>query len=371
MKLYKIVGLILESEEMPVRYEVFRCREAGEYPAEKKLKIIYRPDARMHEPFDAAAEASGLSIGRTGSGWIYEDRETGCVMRTDDAYSRAELSSNVKDHPALWGFLLQLFIECRLLDEGVITLHSSCVECRGKAYAFSGPPGCGKSTRALEWVKELDARFISGDRPAVDVKGKRVYGIPWDGKEQIFSSAEVPAGAVLVVRRAHFTRLRHLSPKQARDFLAGQIFIPMWDSERAAEAMILLIRLSGTIPVYRLFCDMGSEGAKETGNILFENEEKILEESKDMKLNDGFVLKSVAGENIIMPVGGNIARFNGTVILNEVSAFIVKQLEKGPVGKDDMLELILGEYEVDRETASEDLDELAEKLCGMGVISIE
>ena len=89
-----------------------------------------------------------------------------------------------------------------------------------------------------------------------------------------------------------------------------------------------------------------------------------------MRLNEGFVLKSMAGENVIMPSGGKIAQFNGTVILNEVSAFIVKQLQHGPLSREDLLELVLAEYEVDRETAAKDLDELADKLSGMGVVSM-
>ena len=89
-----------------------------------------------------------------------------------------------------------------------------------------------------------------------------------------------------------------------------------------------------------------------------------------MKLNDGFVLKNMAGESVIIPTGANIVKFSGTVILNEVSAFIVQQIQDGNTGREELLGRILCEYEVDRETAAADLDELLEKLCGMGVISI-
>ena len=149
-----------------------------------------------------------------------------------------------------------------------------------------------------------------------------------------------------------------------------QIFIPMWDSDRAMEAMVLLSRFLTRTSVFRLFCNQDAAAAKETRSILFDHKEKIRKESEDMRLNEGFVLKSMAGEYVIMPVGSNIAAFDGMVILNEVSAFIIKQLEKGDISREDLLELVLDEYEVDRETAKADLDELSDKLLGIGVITI-
>ena len=88
-----------------------------------------------------------------------------------------------------------------------------------------------------------------------------------------------------------------------------------------------------------------------------------------MKLNDGFVLKSMAGEYELMPTGENIARFNGSVLLNEVSAFILRQLEAGPVSKEDLIDLVLAEYDADRETVTKDLEELVQSLTEMGVVT--
>ena len=86
-----------------------------------------------------------------------------------------------------------------------------------------------------------------------------------------------------------------------------------------------------------------------------------------MKLNDGFVLKSMAGEYVLMPTGENIAKFNGSVLLNEVSAFVIRQLEAGPLGIEDLTDLVLQEYDADRETVKQDLEELMENLTTMGV----
>ena len=41
-----------------------------------------------------------------------------------------------------------------------------------------------------------------------------------------------------------------------------------------------------------------------------------------MKAKTGFVLRKVVDEQILMPVGDNIGQFNGTVLMNDVSAFV-------------------------------------------------
>lgn len=46
-----------------------------------------------------------------------------------------------------------------------------------------------------------------------------------------------------------------------------------------------------------------------------------------------FVLRKVAGENILVPVGNTALTFNGLVTLNESGAFLWKHMEKTGQGK--------------------------------------
>ncbi len=86
-----------------------------------------------------------------------------------------------------------------------------------------------------------------------------------------------------------------------------------------------------------------------------------------MKAKNGFVLRKVVDEQILMPVGDNIGQFNGTVLMNDVSAFVWEKMQE-PVTKEELLQAVLSEFEVDEETASRDLDELLEKFTGLGII---
>lgn len=265
--------------------------------------------------------------------------------------------------------LIRTAFECRFCYEGVVSLHAACVENGECAVAFTGKSGMGKSTRAKAWVDGLGFEFISGDRPAVRLEkdGSMACGMPWDGKEQIFRDVERPLKAIMEVRRSSANYIRRLSFDQARQLLMQQSFVPMWDTDAAVMAMANVRALVKKTPVYRVFCGPTAEDAREIYDILFNHPEQIKEEKEDMKIKNGFVLRNVVDEFIVMPTGDNIARFDGAVVLNEVSAFVFKQLHNA-VSREDLLEAMLAEYEVDRETAGKDLDELLKSFVQMGLL---
>ncbi|MGM9889483.1 MAG: PqqD family protein [Floccifex porci] len=76
-----------------------------------------------------------------------------------------------------------------------------------------------------------------------------------------------------------------------------------------------------------------------------------------MHIKEGFILRRVAGQDVVIPMGDNIADFNGIITLNETAAFLWKNLQQD-ITKEDLLNCLLQEYEIDREKAAEDLDGL-------------
>lgn len=287
--------------------------------------------------------------------------------RKMDAYV-AELTAGETEGSPI-RFLLRTAFECRFCYEGIVSLHAACVEVDDFAVAFTGPSGMGKSTRAAAWIKALGAQLISGDRPAVRIEenGSVACGVPWDGKEQIFRDVEKPLRCILEVRRSKSNYLRRLNREQARKLIIQQSFMPMWDTDAAFMAMTNVSALIRSTPVYRLFCGPDEDAAQVIYDILVNHPELIREEAKDMRIKEGFVLRNVMDEFIVMPTGDNIAKFDGAVVLNEVSAFIYKLLETG-MSREDLLIAILNEYDVDEATASADLDALLNKLNDMGVL---
>ena len=265
--------------------------------------------------------------------------------------------------------LLRTAFECIMIYNSRISLHSACIDVGGEAIAFTGVSGMGKSTRASAWISANNAEFISGDRPTLHLSSDGIiaYGVPWDGKEQIFRAVDRRLKAILDVRRSDTDYLRKLTPEQAQSVLMKQIFIPMWDTNAAVTAIINIRKLSKSVPVYRVFCGPDEKNASNIRRILYENPEEILEAAKDMKIKENFVLRNVADEYIVMPTGNNIAKFDGAVALNEVSAFIFEKLQN-PMSKEDLVTALLNEYDVDAQTAAKDVDALISKFEEMGII---
>ncbi|MBE7055162.1 MAG: PqqD family protein [Ruminococcaceae bacterium] len=79
-----------------------------------------------------------------------------------------------------------------------------------------------------------------------------------------------------------------------------------------------------------------------------------------MKIKDGYLLRSVAGKNIVVSVGGNLD-FNGMLTLNDTGVFFWNLLQKSTT-KEEMLNAVLFEYDVDKEEAKKDIDEFIMKL---------
>ena len=69
-----------------------------------------------------------------------------------------------------------------------------------------------------------------------------------------------------------------------------------------------------------------------------------------MQIKDGYLLREVAGNIIVVPVGEASMDFNGMINLNESGAFLWKLLEKGADAKTLLNELVC-EYDVSEEQA--------------------
>jgi len=81
-----------------------------------------------------------------------------------------------------------------------------------------------------------------------------------------------------------------------------------------------------------------------------------------MFISKNYILKEVAGNKIIVPVGSASIDFNSVIHLNDVGAFIFESLQKQNLSLDEIVKLICNEYEVDKNVAYADAKEFCEKL---------
>ena len=80
-----------------------------------------------------------------------------------------------------------------------------------------------------------------------------------------------------------------------------------------------------------------------------------------MKLKEGFMLKKILDDYIVVPTGDNIVDFAVAVSLNETGAFLWKQLESEKSVL-ELAEALAGEYGVTADEVSGDVLEFIELL---------
>lgn len=80
-----------------------------------------------------------------------------------------------------------------------------------------------------------------------------------------------------------------------------------------------------------------------------------------MKLNENYVLKTVAGTPVVVPVGDAISNIKGMITLNGPAEFIWKALEQGK-GFEDIVAGLKVEYDAPEEVLRADLTAFIDKL---------
>lgn len=72
------------------------------------------------------------------------------------------------------------------------------------------------------------------------------------------------------------------------------------------------------------------------------------------RANDQFVVRTIAGETLLIPVGVATQDFNGMVLLNETGAFLWEALQE-PKTEEALAAALVDAFETDPETALSDI----------------
>lgn len=87
-----------------------------------------------------------------------------------------------------------------------------------------------------------------------------------------------------------------------------------------------------------------------------------------MHIKPGFMLRSMGEDHIVIGEGLAQVNFNSILSLNESAAFLWENLEGKEFTVEDMVRLLMEEYEVDEELATRDALSLAETWKDQGVV---
>ncbi len=79
-----------------------------------------------------------------------------------------------------------------------------------------------------------------------------------------------------------------------------------------------------------------------------------------MKLKDGFILRTVAGETVVLPTG-DTTNFDMMITLNDTGRFLWEHLAVG-TEKEELVKALLGEYDVTEEQATKSVEDFTARL---------
>ena len=87
-----------------------------------------------------------------------------------------------------------------------------------------------------------------------------------------------------------------------------------------------------------------------------------------MKIKEGYILREVAGNFVVLPIGQATLDFNGMISLNATGAFLFDLLKEDTT-EEKLLEEMLNTYDIDEATAKKDIADFVEKIKGAGIIA--
>ena len=87
-----------------------------------------------------------------------------------------------------------------------------------------------------------------------------------------------------------------------------------------------------------------------------------------MRIKEGFTLRTICGEHIVIGEGLSQVNFNRMLSLNKTAAYLWEQLKGKAFTADDAVSLLFDRYEVTTEQARSDVQQLFKEWKEQGVL---
>ncbi|MCQ2064943.1 MAG: PqqD family protein [Bacteroidaceae bacterium] len=87
-----------------------------------------------------------------------------------------------------------------------------------------------------------------------------------------------------------------------------------------------------------------------------------------MKIKEGFRMRKLGRENIVVPEGLQQVNFNRMIVLNETAAFLWQEVQNREFDADTLRDLLLENYEVSPQQAQSDVEALVQQWIEADII---
>lgn len=89
-----------------------------------------------------------------------------------------------------------------------------------------------------------------------------------------------------------------------------------------------------------------------------------------MRVSDQFILRTIADEHLLIPVGEAAIHVKGLIALSESGVLLYNKLETG-CGKEDLVAALTAEYDVDEQEALQDTEAFLEQMRQLHILMEE
>ena len=89
-----------------------------------------------------------------------------------------------------------------------------------------------------------------------------------------------------------------------------------------------------------------------------------------MKIKEGFVMREVAGQYVVIAIGEASKTFHGMIKLNRTGKDIWEGIQKG-FDKNQIVEFFIETYEAAREDVEKDVEEFLNQMKEVGILANE
>lgn len=145
----------------------------------------------------------------------------------------------------------------------MFAIHSASILYQDKAWLFSGYSGMGKSTHTSLWHDLFGVSYLNGDLNLVGINEDTpvVYGIPWCGTSDIFTTDTYPLGGIVLLGRSDTDHLSPLAPYEKTLQVMQRMISPSWTAPLMECNLNCAMVLTEQIPVFHLLCTKNPSAA--------------------------------------------------------------------------------------------------------------
>ena len=86
-----------------------------------------------------------------------------------------------------------------------------------------------------------------------------------------------------------------------------------------------------------------------------------------MRVSDQFILRTIADEHILVPVGDAAIHVKGLIVLSESGALLYKKLQSGCT-REELIDSLTAEYDVSVQEAAADTDAFLDQMRQLNML---